>query len=281
MRLVLLAGGLIATAAVQLSFAQWINYPTPGAPRTRDGKVNMTARAPRASNGKPDLSGVWRAEATPIEEQKRLFGQDIDKLQVPGMERGSVSKYAFNVLLDFKPEESPIRPEALAITKQRLSQPDMRPSTRCLPLAVPFGTLFAAVQKIVQTPGLIIQMLEIDNDARQIYTDGRKLPVDPTPSWLGYSVGKWEGDTLVVETNGLNDKGWLDAMGHPRSESMHLTERYRRRDYGHLDEEITFDDPKMYTKPFTIKLTHILQVDSDILEYICGEGERDRAHFTK
>jgi hypothetical protein len=122
-------------------------------------------------------------------------------------------------------------------------------------------------------------LLEADSAFRQIYTDGRKLPPDPQPSWLGYSVGKWEGDTLVVETVGFNDKTWLDAIGHPHSEDMRLIERYRRRDFGHLDVDITVDDPKMYTRPFTIKVTHLLQADSDILEYFCAENEKDRPHM--
>ena len=135
------------------------------------------------------------------------------------------------------------------------------------------------VHKFVQTPGLIVIMLELDSAVRQIYTDGRTHPVDPNPSWLGYSVGKWEGDTLVVNTVGFNDKTWLDATGHPHSEAMRLVERYRRRDFGHLDLEITIDDPVMYTKSFTIKVTHLLQADSDILEYFCNENEKDRVHM--
>jgi hypothetical protein len=259
--------------------AQWLNYPTPGTPRTRDGKPNLAARTPRASNGKPDLSGVWHVQATPLEEQRRLFGNDIEKLSVPGMERETISKYALNILSDFKPEDSLMRPEAVTLLRQRQREPELRPTGRCLPAGVPLATLFSEVHKIVQTPGLIVIMLELDSAFRQIYTDGRKLPADPEPLWLGYSVGKWEGDTLVVETAGFNDKSWLDGMGHPHSEAMRLVERYRRRDFGHLDVDITIDDPKMYTKPFSIKVTHLLQADSDILEYFCAENEKDRLHI--
>ena len=258
-------------------YAQWLNYPTPGIPRTRDGKPNLAAPAPRASNGKPDLSGVWHVEATPLEEQKRLFGPNIETVALPGMEPDQISKYVLNILADFKPGDSPMRPEAAAVLRQR-TQLD-RPSLNCLPWGVPASTLFAPVHKMVQTPGLIVMMLEVDSGAtRQIYTDGRKLPVDPEPLWYGYSVGKWEGDTLVVDTAGFNDKSWLDSMGHPHSEAMRVTERYRRRDFGHLDVAITIDDPKMYTRPFTIKVTHLLQPDTDILEYFCAENERDRRH---
>jgi hypothetical protein len=143
------------------------------------------------------------------------------------------------------------------------------------------ATLLSEVTKIVQTPGLTLIMHELDNATRQIYTDGRPHPVDPNPSWLGYSSGRWDNDTLVVETIGFNGKAPLDIIGHPRSESMRITERYRRRDVGHLDVAITFDDPVNYTKPFTINVTHLLQPDTDILEYFCNENERDRAHMGK
>jgi hypothetical protein len=260
--------------------AQWLHYPTPGTPRTRDGKPNLAAKAPRASNGKPDLSGVWHVQTHTLAEMKRLYGENVDAIQVPGMEITTISKYGLNIFVDYKPEDVPLRPEAAEILRRR--QTDSReqlPSTHCLPLGIPVSTMLSEVSKVSQAPGLIVIMLELNNSYRQIYTDGRKLPADPFPSWLGYSTGRWEGDTLVVETNGLNDKGWLDAFGHPQSESMHITERYHRRDFGHMDVETTFDDPKMYTRPFTVKVTHVLQPDTDILEYICGENEKDRAHM--
>jgi hypothetical protein len=261
--------------------AQWVNYPAPGTPRTKDGKPNLSAKAPRAPNGKPDLSGVWHVQPTSLEEMKRLFGDDIGDNTVPGMEIDTISKYGINILQDFKPEDAPLRPAALEIMRRRgPGGSELLPSTHCLPLGIPLATLLSEVTKIVQTSGLTVVMLELDNATRQIYTDGRKLPVDPTPSWMGYSVGKWEGDTLVVDTIGFNEKGWLDAIGHPKSEALHIVERYRRRDYGHMDVEITIDDPKMYTKPFTIKVTHLLQADSDILEYFCAENEKDKPHMT-
>ncbi len=263
-----------------IASAQWLNYPTPGTPRTSDGKPNLTARAPRASNGKPDLSGVWHVEATPLAEHKRLFGDDVDNVSVPGMEIATISKYAINILLDYKPGEVQMTPEAEAIMRpRRPGGTEELPSTHCLPIGIPLAMLLSEVTKIVQTPGLTLIMLEDDGLTRQIYTDGRKLPVDPSPSWLGYSVGKWEGDTFVVDTSGFNDKSWVDLIGHPRSEAMHMTERYRRRDFGHMDVELTFDDPKMYTKPFTVKVTQLLQADSDILEYVCAENEKDSHHM--
>jgi hypothetical protein len=255
--------------------AQWLNYPTPGTPRTRDGKPNLAAPAPR-TNGKPDLSGVWHVEPTSMAEMKRLYGDDVNSLDVIGMEADSISKYAVNILLDFKPEESPMRPGAAELMRQRA--PGTNPSDNCLPMGIPFAFLVSEPDKIVQTPGLIVMMFESADAHRQIYTDGRPLPKDPEPAWLGYSVGRWEGDTLVVETAGFNDRTWLDAMGHPHSEDLRVTERYRRRDFGHMDVQVTFDDPKMYSKPFSIKFTQRLLADSDILEFFCNENEKDRAH---
>src|SRR5579862_5043445 len=263
---------LLSTGA----YAQWLNYPAPGTPRTRDGKPNLAARAPRASNGKPDLSGVWHVEPTSMAEMKRLYGDDVDTLQLPGMEADTVSKYAVNILLDFKPEESPLRPEAAELMRGR--KPGTNPADSCLPMGIPFAFLVSEPDKIVQTPGLIVMMFESADAHRQIYTDGRPLPKDPEPAWLGYSVGRWEGDTLVVETAGFNDKTWLDVMGHPHSEALRVVERYRRRDFGHMDVQVTFDDPKMYTKPFSIKFTQRLLADSDILEFFCNENEKDRVH---
>jgi hypothetical protein len=132
---------------------------------------------------------------------------------------------------------------------------------------------------VIQTPALILVRNEYENTFRQIYTDGRKAPAAPEPLWLGYSVGKWEADTLVVDTVGFNDQGWLDGMGHPRSEALHVTERFHRRDFGHLDVEVTIDDPKVYTRSFSVKFTELLLPDSDVTEYFCSENEKDRSHI--
>ena len=256
--------------------AQWVNYKAPGTPRLADGRPNLAARAPRAPNGKPDLSGVWHVQPTSREEMKRLFGNDVDILEVPGMEIDSVSKYAVNIFQDSKPEDWPVKPGVAEVLKRRGDhRPEQLPLTYCLPGGIPLSTMLSEVSKIVQTPGLILVMLELGG-TRQIYTDGRKHMADPSPSWLGYSVGRWEGDTLVVETIGFNGKSWLDLIGHPQSEAARLTERYRRRDFGHMDIEVTIDDPTWYTKPFTVKVTHELQADDDILEYFCNENEQDR-----
>jgi hypothetical protein len=155
-------------------------------------------------------------------------------------------------------------------------------SSRCLPLGIPFNSMLSEPVKILQSPRLIAILYEADDKYRQIYTDGRTLPKEfAEPAWNGYSVGKWERDTLVVETAGFNDKSALDYIGHPHSEALRVVERYHRRDFGHLDVEMTFDDPTMYTKPFSIKVTWDLWPDSDIFEFVCNENEKDRAHAPK
>lgn len=258
-------------------YSQWLNFRTPGVPRTRDGQPNLTAPAPRAANGKPDLSGVWHVQPTSLAEMKRLFGAHVDDTNVPGMEADTISKYAVNILLDFKPEETPIRPQALEI--QRARPQNGLPSEKCMPLGIPLAVLLSEPVRIVQSPGVVAILYEADDKHRRIYTDGRTLPKEfDQPAWLGYSAGRWERDTLVVETAGFNDKTWLDLMGHPHSEALRIVERYRRRDFGHLDVEMTFDDPQIYTKPFSIKFTQELLADSDIFEYFCNENEKDHEH---
>jgi hypothetical protein len=264
--------------------AQWLNFPTPGTPRTPDGKPNLAAPAPRALDGKPDLSGVWMHEPTTVAEWRLLLGDRFDaeiKMDVPGMEIGARHKYALNILLDFKPEESPMRPEAAEILRRRRAE--RSPADLCMGVAgFPFSGLLSVPIKIVQAPRLTMILYELDNLHRQVFTDGRALPKEfDFPAFLGYSVGRWEGDTFVVETAGFNDKTPLDAMGHPHSEALRVTERFRRRDFGHLDWEMTFDDPKTYTRPFTIKVPHDLMADADIFEMFCNENEKDRVHLGK
>jgi len=254
--------------------AQWLNYPAPGTPRTHDGKPNLAARAPRASNHKPDLSGVWHVEPNTRAEMIQLFGASVDTLDVPGMEIDTISKYAVNILLDFKPDDAPMRPEAAEILRTSKGYVGS-----CAPIGIPLTYLVSEPDEIVQSPRQIVMLFESDGTHRQIHLDGRPLPKDPEPSWLGYSVGKWEGDTLVVETIGFNDRTVLDLIGHPHSDALRVVERYHRRDFGHMDVEVTLDDPKMYTQPFTIKFTQRLLADSDVLENICAENEKDVVHI--
>jgi hypothetical protein len=266
------------------AYAQWLDFPTPGIPRTPDGKPNLSAPAPRTADGKPDLSGVWMHEIITAAEMKRLYGPIIDeeiKVQVPGMEIGTQHKYFLNILLDFKPQESPLRPEAAGIMRQNAARRNS--GNPCsLFLGFPLAGLLSEPIKIIQSPRVTAVLYEVNNLHRQIFTDGRVLPKEfELPAYLGYSAGHWEGDVLVVETAGFNDKAPLDAMGHPHSEALRVTERFHRRDFGHLDVEMTFSDPKMYTKPFTIKVPHDLLADADLFEMFCSENEKDAAHMQK
>jgi hypothetical protein len=261
---------LLATAAVPLA-AQWLNYPEAWTPHTRDGKPNLTAPAPRM-NGKPDLSGVWQAERT-LEDFTKVLGPDPTKIQV---DLNDVTKYTDNLFWDIKPEEQPLRPEAAAILAQRKGL--IPPASTCLPAGIP-ASLFILTFKVIQAPREIVILHEDGDPARQIYTDGRPLPKDPQPSWMGYSVGKWDGDRLVVETIGFNEMSWLDLEGHPGSELLRIRETYHRRDFGHMDLEVTLEDPKFYTRPFTIKTMLNLIPNSDVLENVCAENEKDRVHI--
>jgi len=253
--------------------AQWAVYHDPAVPRTRDGKPNLSAPAPR-QNGKPDLSGIWIAESAPVAEVRQfLLPEGINGLgeEIP-------TKYFFNFFADYPAGQEPIRPEVRA---QFGARPPARPPTLCDLPTVPLQSVLPAPFKIVQTPRLTMVLYEADTIFRQIFADGRALPPDPQPSWLGYSVGKWVGDAFVVNTVGFNDKGRLDAMGHPRSETTRLTESFRRRDFGHMDAQITLDDSKIYTKPVTILVKYRLLADTELLEGFCNELEKDLAHFPK
>ena len=265
--------------------AQWVNFKAPGVPRTADGKPKLDAPAPRGLDGHPDLSGTWMHELTSVAEVRRLFGPRIDeaiKVDVPGMEIGTQHKYGFNLLVDIKPEDSPLRPETVKILQERLARAASEPLCdvgASTPAGFPLAGLLSEPIKIVQAPRMTLVLYEIGNAHRQIYADGRKLPSEfNLPAYLGYSVGRWERDTFVVETAGFNDKTPLDAMGHPHSDQLRVTERFRRRDFGHLDYELTFEDPKFYTKPFTVRIPHDLIADGDIFEMF-HENEKDCARI--
>ena len=240
--------------------AQWIGYPPKYMPRTSDGKPNLSAPTPRTADGRPDLSGIWLATTDPND-------------RAGGIEGTVAPRYQVNVMRDFKPGEVPFQPWAAELYKKRQANV-MRdnPMIRCLPAGLPRFNAYTHPQKIVQTRDLIVFLYESQTLFRQVFLDGRSHPKDPLPSWLGYSVGRWDGDDLVVETTGFNDQTWLDGLGHPHSEEMRLTERFRRRDFGHMDIEITIDDPKAYTKPIKYVQPQLLQTDSDLIEYICTEN---------
>ena len=231
--------------------AQWPSYVTSGVPRTPDGKPNLSAPAPRTAEGKPDLTGVWR---------------------------GAGPLYRFNITQDLNPGDIQPWAEELFLKRVRDSRKDS-PLAKCLPVSVPFHNFFD-LTRFVQTPTLTVILHESPNSPhRTVFTDGRDLPKDPNPTYLGYSVGRWEGDTMVITTAGFNDKGWLDSAGHPQTESLRITERLRRRDVGHMEFEITIDDPKAFTKPFTIKTERLLAADTDLLEDYC-ENESDQRHMS-
>jgi hypothetical protein len=268
---------LVLTGVSTAADAQWVNHPTPGLPRTGDGRPNLTAPAPRTADGKPDLSGVWQAGAVPIPELMKILpgGQN-------GLGEDVPSKYFINLYSDFERGHEPLQPAAARASAQLSIHAITADNVgiNCLPSGMPLFLLTPAPFKIVQTAGLIVMLSESDTSFRQIFMDGRALPADPQPSWMGSSIGHWEGDTLVVETIGFNDRGQLDALGHRHSSALRLTERYRRRDTGHMEIQFTFDDPQTLTRPLTVTVGIGLRADTDLIEYVCAENEKDRERVT-
>jgi len=242
----------LAAAAVVIGFsgpsayAQWLKYKTPGIPRTADGKPDLSAPAPRMPDGKPDLSGFWREDAAGFAETGKA--QDTVKLQ----------PWA----------------EALA-EKRKENLGNDSPSVLCLP---PGPMVDMGVGKVVQTQNLLL-MLWNGTLYREIFLDGRPLPEDPNPDWMGYSVGHWEGDTLVIDSAGFNDRTWLDGDGRPHTEALRVTERLRRSDFGHMEITRTFVDPGALLQPWTVPVKLELYADTEQLEYVCNENERDREHL--
>lgn len=267
---------VLITAALASAEAQWLNHRDPRIPRLPDGRPNLSAPAPRL-NGKPDLSGLWQAERTPVNEFVRVLGPGLPAIQ-PDL--SDITKHVINVFWDLKPDEWPLRPEAAALTAQRQKSGRDFQSAYCLPTSLPAAMLVLNF-KMIQAPGEIVVVAGNGDPPRQIYIDGRSLPRDPVPSWMGSSAGQWQGETLVVETTGFQERAWLDGFGHPRSEAMRITERFRRRDVGHMDLEVIFDDPTYYTRPFGFKTTLTLIPDSDVLEYVCTENEKDSARLPR
>ncbi len=236
---------LVAAAVAACAPAQWLNYPAPGIPRLANGKPDLSAPVPRAADGKPDLTGVWNGPG-------------------PG-------SYDRNIARDLKPSD--IQPWAEALYQQRVSNMGKgAPRANCLPDPFVYYHM-VDIARMVQTPQLIVVLYQGTTNSvhRTIFTDGRPLPTDPNPTWMGYSIGHWDGDTLVVETAGFNDRSWLDIEGHPHTEALRITERYHRRDFGHLELEVTIDDPKTFTRPFSLKITKMLMPDTDLLESVCED----------
>ncbi len=238
-----------------------------GAPRTPDGKINMTGPVLMV-NGKPDFSGIWQVQGEP-RAPGGLFG----------LGESPNSRYFRDVLFDFKPDERPLTPAGAELLRKHGQPGVFNPTLNCLPDGVPHGDLLPEPFKIIHSPGVIVMLYEVETTFRQIFTDGRKLPADPSPAWQGYSVGRWEGETLVIETAGFNDLGWLDARGTGHSADMRVEERFRRRDYGHLELTITITDPQTFTKPITFSVVEELLPDTDLFEHYCLENEKDDAHL--
>jgi hypothetical protein len=255
---------MIVVAALGLQ-AQWLTYPTAGVPRLPNGQPNLMAPTPKAGDGHPDLSGVWLAN------RDNPSGVSFGGNPLPAL---------FTDIGAQLKDGLPYRPWAKDLTNaRRADHMKDSPDGKCLPLSSLWlhSHLFPA--KIVQTPSLVIVLYEKGVDYRQIFMDGRSLPVDPQPSFFGYSSGTWVGDTLIVRTNGLRDDLWADFNGNPLTESAKITERFRRPNYGSLEIEITVDDPKAYTAPWTVTVHQDLQVDTDLLEFICLENEKDQSHL--
>jgi hypothetical protein len=282
LRLVIVQTALL-TSFVTSGSAQWLNYPDPATPLTPAGKPDLSAKAPRTVDGKPDFSGVWQVEPPPPGEIERLYGKEMASgpLATAGDDVNLHSKYFMNIFIDYKRGEEPITAAARkAMTARPTQGGGERPAlSYCLPTGMPNRWFYDRPLTIFQTPKQLGIFYEADGAFREIHTDGRKLPDDPFPSWMGYSTGHWDGDILIVDSNGYNDRTRLSG-GYPHSEAMHIQERFHRRDFGHLDIDITIDDPTMLTKPVTVKVTEILLPGSDMVEYFCAEGERDAANMS-
>jgi hypothetical protein len=258
---------LAAIVAPTVGFAQWLHYPTADVPRKADGSPNLTARAPRLSNGKPDFSGIWHTSrilpCTP----------EIGRFIECGTEIGG-SPLALDLGTDL-PGGLPYQPWAAALAKERKADLGVDdPHVRCLPDNPPRPWVMPHLIKAVHSPKLLVLLYEVNAMYRQIFVDGRPLPVDPNPSWNGYSTAKWEGDTLVVQTSGFRDDLWIDMGGSPLSDSGTITERIRRPNYGTLELEITINDPKAYTRPWTVKMVQKIELDTELIDEICLENEK-------
>jgi len=255
-----------------IGFSQWVHYPTTGVPRKADGTPDLTAAAPRMADGKPDFSGIWHtARIIPCDP-------DLNRFIVCGSEIGG-SPLARNFGLDM-PGGLPYQQWAAALVKQRTEAQGVDdPHVRCLPDNPPRTWVMPHLTKAVHTPKLLVLLYEVNAMYRQIFIDGRPLPQDPNPSWNGSSTARWEGDTLVVQTAGFRDDLWADMSGSPLSETARLTERMRRPNYGTLELEVTVDDPKVYTKAWTVKMTQKIELDTELIDEICLENEKSYEHM--
>jgi len=270
--------------------AQWLKYPTAGVPRKADGKVDMTAPSPRMADGKPDFSGIWttgdpfdrrgRGLSSPKDLPGPKDSQRSQAAQSPGDPSGIFgSRQMANIGIDL-PGGLPYQPWLAAISKKRtddLAKDD--PHIRCLPDNFLRAYGMPHLLKFVHTPGLLVMLNEMNAGYRQVFTDARPLPEDPNPSWQGYSSGKWSGDTLVIDTIGLRDDTWIDWNGSVLTQAAKVREQMRRPDFGHLEIQVTVDDPKAYTKPWTVTLTQRIVVDTELIDEVCVENEQSLQHL--
>ena len=261
MRMRLLNGAVLAATAATLlcvppaADAQWPSYPWKNVPRKADGTIDMNAPPRRTADGRVDLSGFWMP-SDPV-------------------------KHLLNLAADLKPGDVPLQPWAAELYQERIrTNGKDHPGVRCWPSGIPEKLNIPDGLKVVQTPDLMLFLYESRTIYRQVFTDGRPLPPeDAQPTWMGYSVGRWDGDTFVVETRGSNGKTWLDMRGLPATEALHVTERYTRPSMGRIDVEVIIDDPKAYTRPWTVNLRWALQPDTDLIESICEENNKDLPHM--
>ena len=248
--------------------AQWLKYPTAAVPRTADGKLNLSAPAPKTADGKPDFSGVWENDG-------------FDPNRAEGLNPAGAPRTPFFEIVHGMTGTPPYQPWAADLTAKRKAEFGKdNPDARCLPLGPLQMMAHPLPKKIVHVPGLLVILHERNMEFRQIFTDGRPLPADQQPSWGGYSTGTWDKDTLVVQTSGLRDGLWADFAGSPLTDRAKITERFRRPAYGRLDVDVTVEDLKAYTRPWTVKLSQHISLDTDLLEYACLENEKDVPHLT-
>jgi hypothetical protein len=286
-----LTAALLATVAHPLT-AQWPDYPASNIPRTADGKPNLEGPTPRTPDGKPDFSGVWglrgggggggrgRGNAAQGGRGAAATGGQRAAAPAPAPAADAIPVATFgNAGQGFK-DDLPFQPWALELMKKRKADDSKdNPDALCLPMGFLQFHNHPEPRKMVQTPRLLLIVYEANHGLRQIFMDGRKLPDrnDVDPWYYGYSVGRWEGDTLVVETTGLSDLQWLDVRGSPLTSEAKITERFRRPNFGTLEIDITIDDPKAYTKPFTVRVNQRIMPDTELIEFICEE--RDAKHY--
>ncbi len=256
------AFGLSTTA-----FAQWLRYPTAGVPRTADGKPNLAAPSPRTADGKPDLSGIWLTG-------NPACGRPLDPVSLTCGAELPMGREGINFGAGL-PGGLPYQPWLAALVKERTAnEAKDDPHVRCLPDTFLRAYSLPHLTKFVQTPGLLIMLNEVNAGYRQVFTDGRPFPEDPVPSWQGYAVGAWEGDTLVIKSMGYRDDIWIDWNGSMITEAAKVTEKIRRPDYGHLEIEVTVDDPKAYTRPWTVTLKQQIALNTELVDEVCLENEQ-------